>query len=42
MFALRSLVKPSALLFLDFVESIGPILIRLEPNCNPEFHWGII
>lgn len=39
-FALGSFVKPSALLFLRWVEPTGPILIRLEPNCIPEFPLG--
>lgn len=39
-FALGSFVKPSALLFLPWVEPTRPILIRLEPNCNPEFPLG--
>ena len=29
-----SLIKPSALLILRWVEPIGPRLVRLEPNCD--------
>lgn len=33
--SLKSLIRPSAVLFPHWVEPIGPILIRLEPNHNP-------